>query len=362
MDRKMNVTSVLCGAIFWAALSNPAYAYVGQDPVFTQPTQCHFVQATATLGLDGSVKYNVMGTCGGHAITGQMAYATNHQMSEKFIYRGAEIRSTAICQADPWVTGAVCEDQKVATKGANPGELVNYRVPLSLAGVGAREAFQNARANAAKPNPPGPPVNPKAITRGIDPQTTAIVTWLGPDERAPFGQYSNFIVEARPQNAQGAAWTKLGGTARHPAPNYQVAVKLPPTIRGTQGWELRACSTTVFASTCTAPFVPTPDLGIQQEVPGSTIKSVVPTNPNSILKNQSGTSASSIVTPKTPPLANQSVSPGQASSLNPQPLPPKVLSTPNSSRLTQPSILRRGVPQEEGGEATGKPGQTAPDP
>ena len=273
----------LASMILTIAAANVSSAFTGDDPAYSPDYSCRIGQVTAQLGPDGGIQYKLTGNCGNNPITGQMAYA-NQQMSERFYYGGADIMATATCPADPWTSGAQCQNQKIAAKGADPGPLLNFRVPLSLVVAGSGSFFQNARANASKPNPPGPPVNLKAITNSQSNST--IVTWLGPDEHAPYGPYLNFVVEARPQNAQGAAWTKLGGIPRQPAASYQLAVKLPPPVPGTTGWELRACSTTTLASTCSGPFVPTPDMRMLQQAPGSTLKGSVPVAPPSSLSTR----------------------------------------------------------------------------
>jgi hypothetical protein len=370
-------TKVAIGAIALAGSTwSHALAYTGQDPIITYRS-CSFAQVTAQLRLDGGITYNVMGTCGGAPITGQLAYGGNQQMKEQFIYGGSEIRSTAICPADPWTTGVACHDQQVSAKRADPGQLINQPVPLSRFVANAAQVFQTARANAAKPNPPGPPVNLQAVTRGLGNNVTAVITWLRPDEQPPNGPFLDFVVEARPVNAQGAAWTRLGGMPKHPALNYSLAIKLPPPVPGTAGWELRACSTTMFANTCTAPLIPEFDKRIIQQFENSAMKEMVkPGAPNMrigaetkssvaplanqpvppaltqpIAPSQAGSLNQQPLPPKSLPRLTQPPTPGQASALNPQPLPPKALTAP----ALRPSIMRRGVPQEDTLPAETKP-------
>lgn len=324
-SQKQTAALLCCAAIALLLPTPPAIAYVGDDPVPMHVTQCTFAQVTATLGPDASVQYNVMGTCDGNPITGKMAYSPSQQkMQEAFFYRGAKVQTMAQCPNDPWTTGAPCQDQKVSAQGANVDPIITQPVPLSLRVVGAANVFQNARANAAKPNPPGPPVNFKAVILGLGPST--VVSWLGPDQQGPYGPYLDFVVEARPQNAGGAAWTTLGGTPRHAAANYQLTVKLPPPVAGTPGWELRACSKTVLASTCSPSLIPTREMTKELQSSGGTFKGSVPIDP-SIQKSQSGTSASSIVAPKPAP-------------------GPNALKAPAPSFSTRPSIFPRGVEKE----------------
>ncbi len=350
-------------------LASTASAYTGQDPVITYRS-CSFTQVTAQLGPDGSIKYNVMGTCDGSPITGQLAYGLNQQMKEQFIFGGSEIRSVAVCPADPWTTGAACRDQQVSAKGADPGRLVHSPVPLSRAVTGAAEIFQTARANAALPKPPGAPVNPQAVIRSSN---RAAVSWLGPDQQGNNGPYLNFIVEARPLRAEGAAWITLGNLPRHNAPDYRLTVQLPPPVKGTEGWELRTCSTTALTRTCTGPFTAALSPVIIDQRAAN--KNIVRKMPGSLIT--SGALSQQAVSPQAsaPPLAQppspgqtsalnpqplppkglpgliQSPAPGQASALNPQPLPPKTLVAP----ALRPSIMRRGVPQENATPAKTEP-------
>jgi len=345
------MTTGLGRAILCLLLADTASAYTGQDPVITYRS-CSFAQVTAQLGPDGSIRYSIMGTCGGAPITGQLAYGINQQMSERFTYGPSDIRSIAICPADPWTTGVACHDQKVMAKNADPGQLINQPVPLSRFVSNAAQVFQNARANAAKPNPPGAPVNPKAVTRGLGNSPPAVISWLGPDEQAPNGPFLDFIVDARPLNAQGAAWTRLGGMPKHPAPNYSLAVKLPPPVPGTAGWELRVCSITLFASTCTAPLIPEFDKRVIEELQNPAMKERARAGaPNMRIDAETKSSVAPRLNQPEPPMLNQPVAPGQAQSLNPQSLPPKALQTP---ALRAP-IMRRGLPQEETAPAEPKP-------
>lgn len=342
-------------AVFTLAMWGEVYAMIGNAPVM--PRNCGLTQVTAELGPDGSIRYNIAGTCNGAPISGQLAYATNQQMSERFFYAGAELRTTAICPADPWVTGAQCQNPLVSAKGADPGGLIHAPVPLSRSVANAAQAFQTARANAALPKPPGPPVNAKATIRF---GSNAIVTWLGPEQQGTFGPYLNFTVEARPQGADGAAWTRLGSLPRHAALDYRLTVQLPPPVAGTGGWELRTCSTTVLASTCTNPIAPTVTPLTEQDLRAGKDKIVVapPTSseitPILQAPNAAGTTApnapSGGKTVIAPPItgAMQNPSPGKSSALNPQPLPPKALSKPAlAPKAFSGGIMRRGVEQED---------------
>jgi hypothetical protein len=400
MKRGVNIALGCSSVILLVAVGSEALAYVGSDPV--TPQSCTLTRATAEFGPDGSIRYDVMGTCSGFPINGQMAYATNQEMRESFYYGGVQISTKAICPADPWTTGVQCQDQKVYAKDGNPGPLLYSRVPLSLYAVGSAQGFQNARANAAHPKPPGPPINAKALMRrSVSTVQHATISWLGPDQQGNYGPYLNFVVEARPQRAEGAAWIRLGGLPRHAAPDYQLIVQLPPVPQGIEGWELRTCSTTIFTSTCTGPIVPisasfterdlrisdnlraaspprnvreTQALQLPSAMAGSSQRSpalektaanpaLLPPKsiPGVTQQNQSAGQSAALnpqpLPPKTLPGSIQSIpSAGTTSALNPQPLPPKAL----NQQLLAPKafsapIRRRGVPQEDSTSAETKP-------
>jgi len=347
------------------------------------PQNCSFTSVTAEFGPDGSIRYNVLGTCNGSPLSGQMAYGTNQQMQEKFYFKGAQISTKAICPADPWISGATCEDQKVAAKGADPGPLLYSRVPLSTDVVSA-QVFQNAHANAARPKPPGPPVNAKAIMRLTlsNKIERANVSWLGPDQQGSYGPYLNFVVEARPQHAEGAAWVKLGGVTRHAAPGYQLMVQFPPAPQGTAGWELRTCSTTVFTSTCTGPIIPTAasltdridrlatgshtdilppgkDAIDSQRLPSKAFSAPIQSSPSAAGK------AALNPQPLPPKAFSESIqsspSAAEKAALNPQPLPPKALIVPPLGRRSfSGSIMRRGIPEGEAPPADAAPDNASP--
>ena len=354
-------------AVLTLAMWYEADAMVGNRPVI--PRNCGFTQVTAQLGPDGTVRYTIAGTCNGAPISGQLTYATNQQMSERFFYSGAELRTTAICPADPWVTGVQCQNPLVSAKGADPGGLIHSPVPLSRFVDNAAQAFQTARANAALPKPPGPPVNATATMRFGG---KATVTWLGPDQQVAFGPYLNFNVEARPQRAEGAAWIRLGSLPRHAAPDYRLTVQLPPPVAGTGGWELRTCSTTVLTSTCTHPIVPTIAPLTERDLRTGKDK-IVATPPASseirpMLQSPNAAAATAppaplgdktVVAPPIPiPGGMQSPSPGHSSALNPRPLPPKALSKPAlAPKAFSGEIIRRGIEQEDSTPAESK---TAP--
>lgn len=331
--------------VLLVAVWSGAFAYVGDDPIVT-PQNCNFTTVTAEFGPDGSIRYKVMGTCNGSPINGEMAYGKNQQMQERLFYRGAQISTQAMCPADPWISGATCEDPKVSAKGADPGSLLYSRLPLSRDVVGSAQVFQNAHANAAHPRPPGPPVNAKAIMRLTltNKIERATVSWLGPDQQGNYGPYLDFIVEARPQKAEGAAWTKIGGVKRHGAPNYQLIVQFPPAPQGTAGWEVRTCSTTVFTRTCTGPIIPTPTSladHLERLGPGSAI-GLIPPGKGTIDAQQLPSKAFSA------PIQGNGSSAAEKAALNPQPLPPKALSSqPLRQKSFSESIMRRGIPEGE---------------
>lgn len=360
MKRRMKIGIGLGSLVFMTTITNGSFGYVGQDPILLP--QCTLTQITGAYGPDGSIRYSLTGTCNNQPITGQVGYSSNRQMAEKFFYRGAQITTTATCPADPWVSGAPCENSNIAAKGADPGPLLQHRVPLSL-GVGNESVtvglFQQAKTNASRPKPPGPPINARAK---MTTPRSATISWLGPAQQGNFGPYLNFIVEARPRNTEGAAWTKVGGIGRHTAPDYQLTVKLPTTSNIETAWDVRACATTVFASTCTNPISPTlapiverlsPAIEKAKQVPQgkTTIDAALPLTKPHI--GASGTEESAVGQPpserfKSLRTAPSSI-PGNNSALNPQPLPPKALTAPpvQQPRSFSGTIMRRGLSEDE---------------
>ena len=51
--------------------------------------------------------------------------------------------TTATCPADPWTSGAQCQNQKIAAKGADPGPLLNFRFRFHSSWL-AQEASSDA--------------------------------------------------------------------------------------------------------------------------------------------------------------------------------------------------------------------------
>jgi hypothetical protein len=215
---------------------------------------CHYSSVTAQLSATGALSYTVYGDCGGAPIGGHLSYDPRAQaFSEKF-FNSVNFEDSGSCPADPWTTGAVCSGQKVAARSADPklNEILRPEfAPYSRGVPASASLFQNAFAHATRPNPPGAPVNAAAKTTVL--WTSVQVRWLAPDESGnrPFVQ---FMVQARPQGAAGAAWSTLGDVPRQGT--YDVTFRLPPRVAGYSAWEIRTCSVTALTQSCTGALTP----------------------------------------------------------------------------------------------------------
>jgi hypothetical protein len=236
-----------------------AIAYIGTDAPL--PPTCQYTSVTANLNASAMVAYKAYGNCGGSAMSAILTYdPVTQQYGERLFSadsssNNAMILSTGYCAADPWVTGAPCSDQTVAVQGStfvyDP-----KGAPESRGVPGGALIFQTALSNAARPNPPNPPVNFQA--RAVAPQRPTIqLSWFGPDESGN-RPVTSFIIEARPAAAAGAAWTRLGGATRNGSGHYLLTIDLPPALPSSGGWVVHACAVTVFAATCSAPLIPSP--------------------------------------------------------------------------------------------------------
>lgn len=224
------------------------------DPI----ASCQYTSVTAQISATGVFTYNVLGNCDGMPIGGKLAYDPRAKSFQEVFFNSVEFQTMGNCPGDPWTTGAPCNSQKMNARGNDQAKLQAAlditQAPFSARVQAAAQLFQSAAARATRPNPPAPPVNTTAHSTVL--WRDVQVQWLAPDESGnrPFVQ---FAVEARPQGAAGAAWTKLGDVPRQGA-NYDVTLRLPPRVAGYNGWDIRTCSVTVLAQSCAA--VVTPDV------------------------------------------------------------------------------------------------------
>jgi hypothetical protein len=79
--------------------------------------------------------------------------------------------------------------------------------------------------------------------------------WLAPDESGD-RPYLRFVVQARPQNAEGAAWVDVIKVARQAQLAYVANGTLPARSAGIPGWDVRVCALTELASSCTPALTP----------------------------------------------------------------------------------------------------------
>jgi hypothetical protein len=245
--RAFTVSTVL--AMVAAGFAAGASAYTGADPVRASGiASCTYTDIKARIDQFGNVSYKVYGLCAGSAVSGQMAYKDG-EFHESFIANNAKISTSGYCDTDPWATAVNCHDQKVQSSGAfEPGLLKG--APLSLIS-GNYQGFRDAFLNASRPNPPGLPVNFTA-TADLG-QVTA--RWLAPDTSGD-RPFIGFILQARPKKAEGAAWVDVGLIFAHAQPAYRMKKPLPATSAAIPAWDVRLCSTTNLASTCTPALSP----------------------------------------------------------------------------------------------------------
>ncbi len=246
----MKATAVLAAAIALAgtAFSPPSRAYTGDDPVLaTGIASCYYKDIQAHIGPSGAITYKVYGSCSGADVSGQVAYS-NGKFQESFIISNhGKISTLGYCDTDPWATAANCHDQLVQSTGAYDPAL-SSSAPLTL--IGGGEGFHQAFLHATRPNPPGIPVN--LASTYAPGRVTA--TWLAPDASGD-RPFLGFLMQVRPQNAEGAAWTDIGTIPWHAALDYRLAGKVPPNP-AVPAWEVRVCSTTALAASCAPPQTP----------------------------------------------------------------------------------------------------------
>ncbi len=233
-----------------AGFSSPTPAYTGDDPVFaTGVAACAFSDVQAHIGPSGAVTYKIYGSCAGSTVSGQVGYS-NGKFQESFVVSNyGKINTVGYCDTDPWATAANCHDQQVQSSAIpfDPG-LLNS-APLSLYSGGGY-IFHQAFLNASRPNPPGIPVN-LASTYALG-RVTA--TWLAPDASGD-RPFLGFLMQVRPQNAEGAAWTDIGTIAWHATLDYRLSGKTP-VYAVVPAWDVRVCSTTALTMTCSPAQAP----------------------------------------------------------------------------------------------------------
>lgn len=242
-----------------------ASAFTGQDPVFTRSffDRCTVSSVRARLGADGtSVKYSANGSCPGGLISGEIAYREG-TFNEVFdLGMAGVLRSKGTCSDNPWVKAARCENVLVQGQGPGVTALLESQpfspggevsAPFSMQVPGAEAAFRKAHDSAERPNPPIAPVGVQ-VTQGIGSRSVK-ATWIAPDESGD-RPFLHFLVQARPHALEGAAWVELGQVNRGSSARYSAVMRLPPPVTGTKGWDVRLCSATRLAMTCTEAVEP----------------------------------------------------------------------------------------------------------
>jgi hypothetical protein len=327
-----------CTAIVLTTVLMMGNAYGENDAPPKFWIACSITQVMARIGIDGTIHYYTSGLCNGEQIKGQLAYTPDRVISERYSYRGSEFTTRANCDphGDPLRTTNRCRHQHVSSNA--PFDTSILPIAQSPRHV---ELYDRAHAAAVQttPKPPGPPLHAKASVGWTTAMDQAAVTWMSPDELGNSGPYLHFVVEGRPKHAEGVAWTQLGTAPKKIAPNNHLVVKLPlihatgPATEtgGTGRWELRLCSMTTAAGTCTTPFSP----GIVS------------------LKGRANTGKEKYLAPKPPAFTPPPIDPTLNTSAQKTPAasatPPQP--APNFSKFSQQPLMPRGVPQENAAES-----------
>jgi hypothetical protein len=208
------------------------------------------------VNASGVYIYDVSGSCSGKAIGGRLSYDPRARVFHEKFFNSVQFESMGNCPADPWAVGALCSGQRITAQGSDAAlieaDLDPAKAPFTLRVQGSTALFQNAVAHAARPNPPGAPVGLAAKTTVLWRQVQ--VRWLAPDESGN-RPYLQFAVQVRPRGATGAAWSRLADVPRQ-GTSYDLAFNLPAPVAGYQGWDVRACSVTALAESCTSAVEP----------------------------------------------------------------------------------------------------------
>jgi hypothetical protein len=274
-------------AILALLASSDARAAVGDVPIFTRTflSQCRADSVRARLSADGvTVRYWIDGYCPGTKFSGELAFRSG-LFSEVFdLGTAGVLRSKGNCSDNPWTKAARCENVSIQGDGPQISALLaehpytptgDLLVPLTLNAIGS-DAFRKAHATAERPNPPNAPVAVRvAQPLGSD---AVHVSWIAPDESGD-RPYVYFLAQARPRALEGAAWVEVGKVGRGTSAAYTAPIRLPPPVRGTNGWDVRMCSATALAVTCSAWLTPSsvagnavlvrPNLNLQQAQNGT---------------------------------------------------------------------------------------------
>ena len=245
-----------------------ALAFVGADPVTASGiAACSYSEIRAHIGPDKAVSYEVYGTCGHTAVSGELDFRRG-VFQERFIFGNAKISTIGYCDTDPWATAVNCHDQQVQSTAVRFNPDLRWSAPLSLVG-GSPQAFHDAYLHASRPNPPGVPVNFVATTDAGE----IAATWIAPDSGGD-RPFLGFLLQARPRDAEGAAISDLVRLDRGETSGYKVTARLPSP----GDWDVRVCATTALASSCT-PFLAPRDVKVEVVRAGARVKATAPAGP-----------------------------------------------------------------------------------
>lgn len=252
---------VLC-AVALVTVPGDSSAAVGIDPEYFASCAMGVQSVTAKYLPDGGISYSLEGVCGLSPFSGRAVFKPGGSFQERFYVAALSLNvsTTGTCPDDPLATGATCRDTSISLSNESAARwLQPYKPPLIAAAIvsntGNVGLFQNARRNATRPNPPAAPVSVSSLYKPGN--RTASVGWVPPDESGD-RPYLTFHVDIRPRGAEGGAWTKVSTYARQSVANYSVLVSLPAYPMKAGGWDLRVCSATALATTCSDSQVPQP--------------------------------------------------------------------------------------------------------
>jgi hypothetical protein len=248
---------VACAALAALIVPAVAHAFVAfKEAPLRFFDSCRLNHVRARLGPDAVTHhYWVMGTCGTVAVRGEMAFSGG-RFDESFeVGTQGFVRSRGLCSDDPWTRPADCGDTAVRYEGLSGVDVEgpNVKAPISLNVPGAMAEFQRALAVAERPQPPNPPAQVE-VTHALGTRKVR-VAWLAPDESGD-RPFLDFLLQARPRAAAGAAWTSVGTVPRGTTTSYAVSRELPAAGTAILSWDVRVCAATRLAATCSEPQAP----------------------------------------------------------------------------------------------------------
>ncbi len=202
------VGGLLTGALLLAGPA-PALAYVGQDP--RPVSSCTFTQLNVSLSVAGVRTYDFVALCSDYSFVGQGRWdPASKQTAERITMGDWKLSSSALCDADPWITGAPCREAQLAASAHR--DMVYMAPPVSARVLGWPSNDAAARLAQAKPpipNLPLPPLDVKAKSAlGLAPT----VSWSAADQSGN-RPAEKFEIERQSPPGAGRPWIGEGSVA-----------------------------------------------------------------------------------------------------------------------------------------------------